>query len=218
MAGDDAALAQRAVVRRRILLERVRHDVAAHRLTVDVLELRRADLLREDIAEREGVARAGARLIAVRRIARRRPGIAMIDEVLADRRRVDREKRRTAAEPVREVDDIAVPLRRHLDLVGAAGVVAEDRAGARQRVELRVGDRVLRRDRRYRQRLRRRDAGEDVGCRCGRARRLPASVAPPAPSLGCPLYRYRRSRRRSATRAAPERRRRLPRSNGDAAS
>ena len=111
---DEATFRQTALVETRPQLQRRHDDVAAHRLAVDDRPARLADLLQEELAERDQVLDEQVRLILARAIAGRDPRVTLGEDVARDRRRGDGARPRAPLDAVREDDETAAPVRRHL--------------------------------------------------------------------------------------------------------
>jgi hypothetical protein len=103
-------------------------DVATHRVAGDIDAGGRGQRAAgcggdgvEVVRQLVGVFDAGAHVVVVAAVAGRGPGIALLDQVAADRRRADGQRRDVvAAEAVGVHHQLAVPVGRHLDLVDRA--------------------------------------------------------------------------------------------------
>src|SRR5262245_13637225 len=114
---DETAFGQAALVEPRPKLQRCDGDVAAHRLAVDDRPARLADLLQEQLADGHEVLDEEVRLILARAITGGDPGVPAIDDVTRDRRRSAFARPHATLDPVREHDEAAAPVRRHLEAV-----------------------------------------------------------------------------------------------------
>ena len=115
---DDTAFDQRALIRLRMEFERGNGDMPAHRLAVDDRPARLPEAVDEMRPQGQEVEQEPVGMVSPGAVARRRPGIAALRQMLVERFVVHHAAAGAfALITMREHDEPAIPIRRHIDQI-----------------------------------------------------------------------------------------------------